>query len=236
MQMAANRVGFLGLAAAVLAVAGLVAAVTVDDDGDDGRTAAAIGQAPATTSTVPPLTTSTSAPPAETTTTAAPSPSTTTTASRRTTTTTARRTGGTTATTAPRTTTPTTTARPLCAASQIELAASTNNSRATSGQPVTLTSTIRNKSTFPCFYTGYEFRTEFRDPLGAPLVGSVIHADAVEPAPFNPGQSLSHSATWDPQACQQSPCPAPGAGIYSATATWSFSGGTYRAMQQFVVS
>ncbi|HEX2118100.1 MAG TPA: hypothetical protein VHF91_02880, partial [Acidimicrobiales bacterium] len=198
----------------------------VDDDGDDGRTAAAIGQAPATTSTLPPLITSTSALPAETTTTA----------SRRTSTTTVRRTGGTTATTAPRTTTPTTTARPLCAASQIELTASTNNSRATSGQPVTLTSTIRNKSTFPCFYTGYEFRTEFRDPLGAPLVGSVIHADAVEPAPFNPGQSLSHSATWDPQACQQSPCPAPGAGIYSATATWSFSGGTYRAMQQFVVS
>lgn len=235
MRMAANRVRFLGLAAAVLAVAGLVAAVTVDDDDDDGRTAAAIGQAPATTSTFPALTTSTSALPAETTTTAAPSPSTTT-ASRRTTTTTVRRTGGTTATTAPRITTPTTTARPLCAASQIELTASTNNSRATSGQPVTLTSTIRNKSTFPCFYTGYEFRTEFRDPLGAPLVGSVIHADAVEPAPFNPGQSLSHSATWDPQACQQSPCSAPGAGIYSATATWSFSGGTYRAMQQFVVS
>lgn len=233
--MAANRVGVLGLAAAVLAVAGLVAAVTVDeDDGDDGRTAATIGQIPATTSTLEPLPTST-APPAETTTTAAPAASSTV-GPRRTTTTRAPRTGANPGTTAPRTTTPTTTARPLCAASQIELTASTDNSRATSGQPVTLTSTIRNRSTFPCYYTGYEFRTTFRNPLGAPLVGSVIHADAVQPAAFNPGQSLSHSATWDPMACQQSPCPTPGPGIYSATATWSFSGGTYEAMQQFVVA
>ena len=236
--MAANRVGWLGLAAAVLAVAGLLAVVTHDDD--DGRTAAAVGDPSVTTSSLPELPTSTTEPPPAVTTTLAPGPpatSTPTTTAGRTTTTRAPRTTAAPSTTAPpRTATPTTAARPQCANGQIDLSASIDNTRATAGQPVTFTTTIRNQSQSTCYYQGYDYQTVFRAPNGATLVGSNVHADALAPRPFAPGQSLTHSATWDPRTqCGQPSCPPPESGIYSVTAVWLFSGGRYQAFQQFVI-
>jgi hypothetical protein len=94
---------------------------------------------------------------------------------------------------------------------------------------VTLQTTIRNRSSDPCFYRGYSVTMTFRDPADSPIVSQVAHADDVQFRPFAPGQALSQSATWTP-----STPPAPG--IYSVAAEWSFSGGRYGASQQYVLA
>jgi hypothetical protein len=236
MPMAANRVGALGVAAAVLAVAGLVSVALHDDDGD-GRPTAASGDPPVTTTvlTLPPSTTE--APPGTATTTPPSTSSPTTTAARRTTTTRGPRTTAAPATTVTTAspTTPTTGAQPVCVEGQIELTASIDNTKATAGQPVTFTTAIRNRSQSTCFYRGYIYTTTFRDPGGATLANSTVRLDDLTPRPFAPGERLTHSGTWDPRMCRQPPCPPPPGGIYSVTAVWAFSSGRYEAVQQFVV-
>lgn len=96
------------------------------------------------------------------------------------------------------------------------------------GQPVTLTTTIGNRSSSPCMYRGYDVTMSIIDPNLQQLFATTAHADDVGPQTFAPGQVLTQSATWTPAA-------APPPGFYSAQATWSFSGGTYGYTRQFVL-
>jgi hypothetical protein len=104
------------------------------------------------------------------------------------------------------------------------------------GQPVGLQTTIKNRSSDPCFYRGYTVTMTFLDRDQRPIISEAAHADDVQFRPFSPGQVLSHSATWDPSKCPSPPCATPAPGIYSVTADWSFSGGRYGATQQYVLS
>lgn len=218
----------LAVAAAVLAAAGVVAAFAHDDG--KGPVTAAPGSTVTTTTSAPEpqtTTTTTSAPPGTTTT----SPPTTvgrTTTTRRTTTTTARPTTTTAAPGPTGTTSPPATAV-LCTPNQIDISVAPNSRSIPAGQPVTLQTTIRNRSSDPCFYRGYTVTMTFLDPNGNVIMSQAAHADDVQFRPFSPGQALSHTATWTPSA-------PPPPGIYSVTADWSFSGGRYGATQQYVLA
>ena len=215
----------LGALALVLAAVGVGAVIAHDED-DDEQVAA---EATTTTTVVLDTTTSTTEVPVSTTT----SPPTTT------------RTGRTTTTraTSPTTARPTTTTRPgsvttvagrpLCAAEQIDISLSLATSYPP-GQPVRMETTLRNKSSTPCFYRGYSVTMTFLDMGGATLVGSGVVADDIEDRAFSPGQRITHDATWDPKVCQTPPCTQP-PGVYAVTADWSFSGGRYGARQEFLV-
>ena len=222
---------FVAVLAAVLAGAGVVSAVVYEDD-DDRPSAAALDVAEVTTTTtsvtLPETTTSTTAAPPETTTSSPPTTTARTTTTRRTTTTTVRRTT---------TTTTTATGSPaLCAAEQIEVSGRPERLEYRAGQPVTLRTTIRNRSSSPCSYRGYSVTMTFLDrPSGATIIASSVVADDREDRPFAPGASLSHSATWDPGRCPTPPCTPPEPGIYSTQADWRFSGGRYTTTQDFVL-
>lgn len=209
----------VGALAIVLAGVG-VGAVVVHDDGGGGRAA------PEVTTTTAPVDTTTSTSVAATTT----SPPTTatgrTTTTRRTTTTLAR----------PTTTGPTATTvagHPLCAAEQMAIRITIATSFGP-GEPVGMSTTLRNKSSAPCYYQGFTVTMTFLDPGGRALVSQAVHADDVAERAFVPGQEITQEATWDPKVCQTPPCTEP-PGIYEATADWSFSGGRYTARQQFIV-
>ncbi|HEX2047888.1 MAG TPA: hypothetical protein VHF27_08990 [Acidimicrobiales bacterium] len=224
----------IALAAAVLGVAGIVAAAAHDDDGPPAREALVGGEVTTTVTAVPDTTTSTTAAPPETTTTSPP-----TTTGRTTTTTTTRRTTTTTSARPTTTTRPATPAppgaRPLCAAEQIELTGGPERLDYRAGQPVTLRTAIRNRSSSPCFYRGYTVTMTFLDPGGAAIIASSVVADDLEDRQFAPGERLSHSATWDPGRCPSPPCATPAPGIYSTQAAWSFSGGRYTVTRDFVL-
>jgi hypothetical protein len=225
----------IAVVAVVLAGAGVVAAVAHDE----GRPAASVrGVSVPTTTTAPePATTTTSttaAPDAATTT----APATTvgrTTTTRRTTTTTIRPPTPTTAPAPTGTTNPPATAV-LCTPDQIDINVVPTSKRVTAGQPVALQTTIRNRSSEPCFYRGYTVTMTFLDPKGSVIIAPAEHADDVQFRQFSPGQALSTSATWDPSRCASPPCAPPAPGIYSVSAEWSFSGGRYGATQQFEVT
>ena len=214
----------LGALALVLAGVGVGAAIVHDDDdgeqvSSDLTTTTTIVLDTTTSTTLDPLSTTTSPP---------------TTAARRTTTT--RGTSTTvrpTTTTRPGSTLTTVAGRPLCAAEQIDISIAVATSYP-AGQPVRMETTLRNKSSTPCYYRGYDVAMTFLDPGGRTLVGQAVHADAFEDAAFAPGQRITHDATWDPRVCPTPPCTQP-PGTYEATAEWSFSGGRYGARQQFIV-
>ncbi|MDQ3898874.1 MAG: hypothetical protein M3326_16800 [Actinomycetota bacterium] len=221
----------IAVAAVLLAGAGIVAVAAHDGDHEPVREAL-VGQN-ATSSTLPPdTTTSTTVAPASTTT----SPPTTVapTTTTRPTTTTARR--PTTTTTRLTTTTAPPADRPLCAVDQIGVSVATDAQSYLAAQPVRLTTTIRNRSTAPCFYQGYTVLMSFRDPARVPFLGTAVHLDDPSPTEFRPGQSLTQSFTWDPASCPSPPvCARPTPDIYSVEAAWSFSGGRYTATMDFVL-
>ena len=213
----------LALAALLLLGAGIGVAATRDPD--DESDAAAI-QPEVTTSTVAPSTTTV---PAETTTTQGFA---TTTTARPVTTTVVRAT--TTTTRRASTTTTTATARD-CIANQIEVAATTDRASYPPSEQILFQSTLRNRSSTPCFYAGYEFQATFADPAGR----RIIEFKTVSPgtrSPLAPGAVLTGSVPFDPRACQTQPCPTltPGPG-YSVTATWGLAGGPYQARATFAL-
>lgn len=218
----------IGALALVLAGAGVGAVIAHDED--DGEQA--LPEVTTTTTTfVLDTTTTTTIPTVETTIAA------TTTTGRTGRTTTTR---GTSTTVRPTTTTrptaPTNTTapgRPLCAAEQMEIILDIGTSYPP-GQPVRMATTLRNRSSTPCFYRGYTVMMTFLDPGGRTLIGSAVHADDIEDRAFAPGQRITHDVTWDPRVCPTPPCSQP-PGIYEVTADWSFSGGRYGARQQFIV-
>lgn len=222
----------IAVAAAVLAGAGVVAVAAHEDDDDRPAVEALGGDEVTTTITLPPTTTSTTAAPPETTTTSPPTTTGRTTTTRRTATTarptTTARPGATT------TTTPTGT-RTLCMAEQIEVSGRPERLDYPAGQPVTLRTTIRNRSSSPCTYRGYSVTMTFLTLAGSPIIGSSVVSDDIEDQTFAPGQSITHTATWDPRNCPTPPCTMPAPGIYSTESVWSFSGGRYSATQDFVV-
>ena len=220
----------IAVAAAVLAVAGVVAVAAHEDD-DDRPAVEALGDPEVTTTvSLPPITTSTTAAPPETTSTSSPPTTTGRTTTTRRTATTARPT----TTARPATTTPTGTGT-LCMAEQIEVSGRPERLDYPAGQPVTLRTTIRNRSSSPCSYRGYTVTMTFLTLAGAPIIGSSVVADDIENRTFAPGQSITHSATWEPRNCPTPPCTPPAPGIYSTESVWSFSGGRYSATQDFVL-
>ena len=216
-----RRVAALGVAILVLAGAGIAAAATYEDDDD---TSAALEQ-PATT------TTSTSSPAPETTTTLAV---TTTSVAAPTTvvaaTTTTRR-GATTTTTRGATTTTTTagTTTAACTTAQIEAVVGTDKGTYVQGEPVKITSMLRNRSNAICAYPSFVFSAGVLSPAGTRVAG--FDRTGESPGALGPGQALEASVTWERLGCTPTLCMPSPAGTYSVTVTWNFPGGPYPATQ-----
>ena len=225
--MIPRRLVALGLAALILAGAGIAVAATRNDSDDTAAQAPPTTEQPAdtTTSTVPDTTTVpvivTSTPPSSTLTSQP---------------TTARR--GRVTTTVPRvdTTTPpvspptTTSAVPSCKPANIEVTIATNRPSYTPAQQVTMTSTLRNKSSETCFYNGYAFTSAFKDG-GKTIIGQSVIADSFADVPLRPGQTITHSGSWDQRLCPD--CARAPLGPYTAAAMWNFAAHTYEFTTTF---
>jgi hypothetical protein len=217
-----RRMAFLGIAALVLAVAGIAAAATYEDDDDD--TPAALEQPAPTTSSLPPETTtttaavtSTTAPPATTTTTAASA----TTTTRRGATTTTTRAGATTTTTAP---------IAACTPAQMEVAVTTDKASYGIGEQVKIHSTLRNRSATTCTYPSFVFAATILSPGGATITGFNRQNDA--PGALGSGQANEAFVNWERVACTSDICPPNTPGEYTVSATWNFPGGPYTATKK----
>lgn len=222
----------LGLAAVLLFGAGVAAAVTHrDDDGDP------VEQAGVTTSSTVADTTTTVA---DTTTVPATSttvaPGTTSTTARAATTTTTARAGATTTTRRPASTTVAPGATPDCTAAQIEVTAMTDKSSYVEGQQVKVDSTLRNRSTTTCYYTGHTFGVTIVDAAGKAINSFNIVTPGPTKSAFVPGATLSGSVPWDQFSCGAPPCLLPPRGAYAAAVTWIFAGGPYEARAPFLLS
>lgn len=221
-----GRMVAMGLAALLLGGAGIAVAATRDPD-----TKVASG-APEPVNPQPEVTTSSTAPPSTTST----SPPTTqvevpsTTARRATTTTVAR---STTTTGLRASTTSTISSNMPCTAAQIAVAATTDKATYGPTEQVKLESTLRNRSSTACSYTGYTFRATFSDPAGRPIIDSAQIADAFRPTALVPGAVLTATTPFDQRTCQMQPCPPMMPGTYSATATWTFPGGPFEVRAPF---
>ena len=218
--MIPRRLAFLGLAALVLAAAGIAAAATYEDDED---TPAALEQPVTTTTAVLPADTTTTV--AVTSTTAAPAPTTTTVAGATTTTrrgaTTTTRAGATTTTTAP---------IAACTTAQLEVAVTTDKASYGIGEQVRIHSTLRNRSATTCTYPSFIFAATILSPGGATITGFNRQGDA--PGALGSGQANEAFVNWDRVACTSDICPPNTPGEYTVSATWNFPGGPYTATKK----
>lgn len=198
-----------------------------------GNEAADIGSAAATTSPEPSTTT------LPATTTSAPSPSTT---AARATGSTARvtttRQPTTTRASAPTTTTTAATpGQPHC--SDVHLAAAVTTTRATyrPGEPVQVQSTVRNRSSGPCFYATYKVFSRIEDASEretAPPTAAL--ADTFADTPLAAGETLRDDPQpWNQQACVSvtPQCAQAQAGTYTVKVSWLFEGTPVEASTTF---
>ncbi|HET7720193.1 MAG TPA: hypothetical protein VFK43_09520 [Acidimicrobiales bacterium] len=218
--MIPRRVAFLGLAALILAGAGIAAAATYSDDDD---TPAALEQPVTTTSALPADTTTTVA---VTSTTTTPAPTTTiaggTTTTRRGATTTTTRAGATTTTTGPVV---------ACTTAQIEAAVTTDKASYGQTEPVKIHSTLRNRSATTCSYPSFVFGATVLAPGGATVTGFARQGDS--PGALGSGQANEASVTWERLGCAPQPCVQNTPGRYTVSVTWHFPGGPYTATAGF---
>ncbi len=216
-----RRVTFLGLAAVILAGAGIAAAANYEEDED---TPAALEQVVTTTTSLVPADTTTTVDLISTTT--APAPSTTvagaTTTTRRATTTTTRA-AATTTTTGPVI---------ACTNAQIEAAVSTDKGSYAPGESVGIHSTLRNRST--CTYPSFIFSATVLSPGGAMITGFDRQGDA--PGSLGPGQAHEARVNWDRLGCAPQPCTQNPPGTYSVSVTWHFPGGPFTANKPFTLT
>ena len=219
--MIPRRVAFLGVAALILAGAGLAAAATYEDDDD---TPAALEQPVTTTSALPAGTTTSVA---VTSTSAAPAPTTTTVAGATTTT----RRGATTTTTRAGATTTTTGPVVACTTTQIEAAVTTDKASYAQTEPVRIHSTLRNRSATTCSYPSFVFGATVLSPGGATVTGFSRQGDS--PGALGSGQANEASVTWERLGCAPQPCVQNTPGRYSVSVTWHFPGGPYTATASF---
>ena len=223
--MIPGRVAFLGIAALILAGAGIAAAATYEDDDD---TPAALEQpAPTTTSTLPLDTTTTTTVAVTSTTT----PATSTTVAGATTTT---RRGATTTTARAGTTTTTTGAVAACTSAQIEAAVTTDKGSYGIGEQVRIHSTLRNRSQTTCTYPSFVFVTTILNPGGGTVTGFNRQGDS--PGALGAGQAAEAFVTWDRVACTSDICPPNNPGEYTVSATWNFPGGPYTATKKIALT
>ena len=211
------------MAAVILAGAGVVAAVAHDGDDDRPVNETVLGDDGTTTTSFPESTTSTTASPGATTTSSPPTTAAGSSTTARPTTTVRPGT-----TTTRRAAVTTTAPLQLCQAEQIDISAAPESLSYPAGQPVTMRTTLRNRSTTPCFYRGYSVTLRFLDRNKGQITSSAVNVPADVDRTFAPGQSLTHTATWTPAT-------PPPPGIYQVEATWSFSGGRYGATQDYVL-
>ncbi|MCA1671131.1 MAG: hypothetical protein LC799_02620 [Actinobacteria bacterium] len=220
----------IGLAALILAVAGLMAAATHDPDEEMTRGAAPVETTtsfPEPTSTSSTMTTLVTTTVGVVPTTRSGSPSTT--LRRGVTTTVARGT----ATSRPASPTTTSATAPPCTAAQIEITAATEKASYARNEKVKVDSTLRNRSADTCFFVSYSFSASFRDPGGQERNAYNSNPPGSPDTPLAPGQVIRASATWDPLACPDPTCFAAPAGGYSVLVTWGFPGGPYTALRPF---
>ena len=228
--MIPRRVAFLGMAALILAGAGIAAAATYEDDDD---TPAALEQ-PATTTTtsvLPPETTTTTTINVVFPSTTTPAPTTTVAGA----TTTTSRPGATTTTPRPGAATTTTTgAIAACTTAQLEVAVTTDKASYGIGEQVRIHSTLRNRSTTTCSYPSFVFATTILSPAGATITGFNRQGDS--PGALGAGQAAEAFVTWDRVACTSDICPPNNPGDYTVSATWNFPGGPYTATKKIALT
>lgn len=219
--MIPRQVAFLGIAALLLAGAGIAAAATYEDDED---TPAALEQPATTTTTSLAFDTTTTV--AVSTTTA--TPATPTTAGRATTTTaTTPRQGATTTTRRGATTTTPTGPIAACTTSQLQATVSTDKSTYGIGEPVKIHSRLQNRSSTACNYPSFVFSATIHSPSGQRVTGF----DRVNETPgeLGAGQANEAFVDWTRVSCTSDICPPNVPGAYTVSATWNLPGGPYTA-------
>lgn len=227
------------LALAALLIGGAGVGVAVDRASDDGSsTGAGRTAAPASTTTSSFIeqatTTTTEAPAAVTSTTAGPSRSATTSTTRRPATTTTRR-GATTTTT--RAAPPTSaSAAPACTPDHLMAVIATDRPSYTPTQVVQVTSTLRNRSATTCFYNGWQAGFTFKNDAGTTYGGVQVVADSFADVPLRPGETLTHTGSWDHRACPDPGCGPLPPGPYYATVRWSIASHTYEVLTSLILS
>lgn len=135
------------------------------------------------------------------------------------------------------TTTPPSTIRgPRCRPDQLAVAASPSKPEYRPGEKVVVTSTVRNRSSTPCYHNSYSFRFEFTAPDGRSLIGGDNHADGFnEQSTLAPGQWMTEIADWYQLDCADSAvrCVQAAPGTYTATVSWSLEAPPVEATTSF---
>jgi hypothetical protein len=215
-----RRVAFLGIAALLLAGAGIAAAATHEDD---DATPAALEQPASTTSSLVPETTTTPLGTSSTT------PATTTTTAGAATTTT--RPG---ATTTVRGATTTTSGPVACATAQVQAAVTTDKVSYGIGEPVRIHSTLHNRSGTTCTYPSFIFTATILNPSGGTVTSFTRQGDA--PGSLGAGQAHEAFVTWERVSCTSDICPPNVTGAYTVSATWNFPGGPHTATSKITLT
>lgn len=141
-------------------------------------------------------------------------------------------------TTAPRAASSTSTTPPAsssCTPAQIAVTVDTDRATYGPGQEVKITSTLRNRSPSSCLYNGYVFGSAFRNAAGDTFPGVSVIADSFADVPLRPGETISHSASWDHRLCPEPGCGPMPPGPYTAIVTWNFASSAYELTTAFML-
>lgn len=223
--MIPRRVAFLGIAALLLAGAGIAAAATHEDDDE---TPTALEQPATTTSSLPVETTTTALG------TSTSTPAATTTVAGATTTTATTRPGATTTTVRGATTTTTTGPVAACATAQVQAAVTTDKASYGIGEPVRIHSTLHNRSGSTCTYPSFVFTATILNPTGGTVTSFSRQGDA--PGSLGAGQAHEAFVTWERVSCTSDICPPNVTGPYTVAATWNFPGGPHTATRTITLT
>ena len=162
--------------------------------------------------------------------------------------------GGTTVTTPPATwsipsttptagpaTTSTSTAprQPRCGAEHLTVTAAPDKPAYGPGERVMVTSTILNRTAAVCYYwVSYSFSYVVSDSAGRPIISGTTHDDAFEDIPLAPGETVTRTdASWNQIICTGDirTCTRAAPGDYTIRVTWGITHPSMEAVATFTL-
>ena len=115
--------------------------------------------------------------------------------------------------------------KPKCTTAQLEMTANPEKPEFRPGEVVRIPTTIRNRTSAPCYYNGFTLSYEVKNAAGQGLGGGAHHADTFRDVALEAGQTLTENADWNPQDCTGGPgtCMQAAPGDYTANLRWSLA-------------
>lgn len=129
--------------------------------------------------------------------------------------------------------------QPRCGPVQLAVTVTPSKPAFGPDEPVHVTSTLRNQTSAPCYYTSSTTSFEFRNVAGRGFEGGAVHADGFADTALEAGQTLTQTWDWNQRDCRSpgdprgSECVLAPRGDYTVSVRWDLDAGTATSSSAF---